>query len=71
MSIKKELLDELTEQQLKELAENKGIKFNLSQTQKKYYDGWDEKEKMVDLMSSKEDLTVKEIEDYIKTIKNF
>ena len=48
----------------------KGIKFNLSQTQKKYYDGWDEKEKMVDLMSSKEDLTVKEIEDYIKTIKN-
>ena len=70
MSIKKELLDKLTEQQLKEIAENKGIKFNLSQTQKKYYDGWDEKEKMVDIMSSKEDLTVKEIEDYIKTIKN-
>lgn len=70
MSIKKELLDELTEQQLKEIAENKGIKFNLSQTQKKYYDCWDEKEKMVDIMSSKEDLTVKEIENYIKTIKN-
>jgi len=70
MSIKKELLDELTEQQLKEIAENKGIKLNLNQTQKKYYDGWDEKEKIVDLMNSKEDLTVREIEDYIKTYSN-
>lgn len=70
MSIKKELLDKLTEQQLKEIAENKGIKLNLSQTQKKYYDDWDEKEKIVDLMNSKEDLTVREIEDYIKTHSN-
>lgn len=70
MSIKKELLDKLTEQQLKEIAENKGIKLNLNQTQKKYYDGWDEKEKIVDLMNSKEDLTVREIEDYIKTYSN-
>lgn len=70
MSIKKELLDKLTEQQLKEIAENKGIKLNLSQTQKKYYDDWDEKEKIVDLMNSKEDLTVREIEDYIKTYSN-
>ncbi len=30
MSIKKELLNELTEQQLKQLAENKGIAFNLN-----------------------------------------
>ena len=70
MSIKKELLDKLTEQQLKEIAENKGIKLNLSQTQKKYYDDWDEKEKIVDLMNSKEDLTVREIEEYIKTYSN-
>ena len=70
MSIKKELLDKLTEQQLKEIAENKGIKLSLSQTQKKYYDDWDEKEKIVDLMNSKEDLTVREIEDYIKTHSN-
>jgi len=66
MSIKKELLDKLTEQQLKEIAENKGIKLNLSQTQKKYYNGWDEKEKIVDLMNSKRNLKLREIEDYIK-----
>jgi len=66
MSIKKELLDKLTEQQLKEFAESKGIKLNLSQTQKKYYNGWDEKEKIVDLMNSKRNLKVREIEDYIK-----
>jgi len=66
MSIKKELLDKLTENQLIEIAESKGIKFDLSKTQEKYYDGWDEKEKMVDLMSGKEDITVKEIENIIK-----
>jgi len=70
MSIKKELLDKLTEKQLREIAENKGIKFNLSQTQEKYYDGWDEKEKIVDLMSGKEDITVKEIEKIIKQSDN-
>ena len=34
MSIKKELLNELTEKQLKQLAENKGIAFNLNKVQK-------------------------------------
>ena len=68
MSIKKELLDEFTLQQLKEIAENKGIKFKrLSKTQKKYYEDWDEKEKIVDIMTGKEDLTIKEIEGYLKT----
>ena len=70
MSIKKELLGKLTERQLKEIAENKGIKLNLSQTQKKYYTGCYEKEKIVDLMNSKGDLTLREIEDYIKMHSN-
>ena len=43
MSIKKELLSELTVQQLKELAESKGIKFKLSEIQKNYYADWNEK----------------------------
>jgi hypothetical protein len=38
MSIKKELLNELTENQLKELAESKGIIFTLNNIQKKYYE---------------------------------
>jgi len=67
MSIKKELLNKLSEEQLKEIAENKGIKFKLSKTEEKYYAEWEEKDKIVDVMSCKEDLTVKEIEDYIKT----
>lgn len=66
MSIKKELLDRLTEQELKQIAESKGIHFNLNQTKKDYYADWDEKDKIVDLMSCEEDLTVKEIEAYIK-----
>lgn len=66
MSIKKELLNRLTEKQLKELAENKGIKFKLSETQEMYYANWNEKEKLIDLMNEKEDLTVKEIEKFIK-----
>ena len=69
MSIKKELLHELTERQLKELAEGKGIKFKLSRTQENYYADWDEKDKIVDLMNDKEDLTVKEIEEFIKLQK--
>ena len=70
MSIKKELLNELTEQQLKELAQSKGIKFKLNRTQEKYYTGWDEKDKIVDLMSDKEGLTVREIEEFIKLQKS-
>jgi len=66
MSIKKELLHELSEQQLKILAESKGIKFKLNKVQEKYYANWDEKDKIVDLMGDKEDLTVKEIEEFIK-----
>lgn len=66
MSIKKEMLSKLSEEKLKELAEDKGIKFDLTDAQKKYYNGWDEKEKMVDLMTCKEDLSVAEIERFIK-----
>lgn len=70
MSIKKELLNELTIDQLKDLAEGKGMKFKLTETQKTYYEQWDEKDKMVDLMTDHSVLTVKEIEEYIKD-KNF
>ncbi len=70
MSIKKEMLQELTEPQLLKLAEDKGIKFKLNKTQKDYYANWDEKDKIIDLMGDKEDLTVKEIEEYIKLHKN-
>jgi len=70
MSLKKELLGELTESQLKELAENKGIKINLNERKKSYYADWDEKEKLADIMSDIEDLTVKDIEEFIKTQKN-
>ena len=69
MSIKKELLDELTEQQLRELAESRGIKFSLSRAQKKYYADWDEKDKLVDIIGDKESLTVGEIEDFLKSSK--
>ena len=70
MSIKKEMLQELTEQQLRTLAENKGIKFKLNKTQKEYYSNWDEKDKIIDLMGDKEDLTIKEIEEFIKLQKD-
>ena len=65
MSIKKELLSELSEEQLKQLAEFKGIKFTLSKVQKKYYAGWDEKDKLVDIMTDHQELTVSDIEKYI------
>jgi len=67
MSIKKELLTELTVQQLKELAESKGIKFKLSEIQKNYYANWKEKDMLVDLMVEKEDLTIKDIERFLKS----
>jgi len=70
MSIKKELLDELTEKQLRELAENKGIKFNLSDAQKKYYADWDEREILVDVINDTEGITVREIEEYLKLREN-
>ena len=31
-----------------------------------YYTNWNEKEKIIDLMNEKEDLTVKEIEKFIR-----
>ena len=70
MSIKKELLNELTEQQLKDLAQHKGIKFKLNKIKEKYYAGWNEKDKIVDLMSDKEDLTIRDIEGFIRQQNN-
>jgi len=69
MSIKKELLNELTERQLMELAEHKGIKLTLGDIQKKYYIGWNEKDKLIDIIKDKRNVTVKDIEDYLKTRK--
>jgi len=66
MSIKKELLNELTEQQLKQLAECKGIAFSLNDTQKKYYEKWAEKDKLVDLMATDKHITVSIIERFIQ-----
>ena len=65
MSIKKELLSELTEKQLKQFAGFKGITFTLTSNQKKYYDGWDEKEKLVDLMNDHQGVTLTDIENFI------
>jgi hypothetical protein len=69
MSIKKELLNELTERQLKELAESKGIIFKLNSIQKKYYENWAEKDKLVDLMTGNKHITVYEIEKFIQATK--
>jgi len=65
MSIKKELLNELTEKQLKQLAENKGIDFSLNDIQEKYYESWDEKDKIVDIMTDQKHISVSEIEKFI------
>jgi len=69
MSIKKELLNELTEIQLKAFAETKGVSFLLNKIQKNYYDGWDERDKIVDILTSNEDISVGEIEEFIKITK--
>ena len=68
MSIKKELLNELTEGQLRHLADNKGIEFTLTNSQEKYYEGWDEKDKLVDLMTDCQMISISDIEDFI--VKN-
>jgi signal recognition particle subunit SEC65 len=70
MSLKKELLDKLTEKQLKKLAESKGIKIHLSEAQEKYYSDWNDKQRLVDIMTDKEDITIKEIEDYIRNFNS-
>ena len=67
MSLKKELLSRLTLQQLKELALKKGLTFQLNKTQDDYYTDWSEKDRMVDLMNDNRDITIKEIEDFIKS----
>jgi hypothetical protein len=67
MSIKKELLNELTENQLKKLAESKGIAFSLNKVQKKYYENWAEKDKLVDVIATSNNITVSEIEKFIQT----
>ncbi len=69
MSIKKELLNELSEHQLKQLADSKGIIFKLNTIQKKYYQNWAEKDKLVDLMTTNHHITVSEIEKFIQTKK--
>ena len=66
MSIKKELLSQLSLSQLKKLAERKGISFALNKTQEDFYTNWSEKDLMIDLMNDNNDLTVKEIEDLLK-----
>jgi len=70
MSIKKELLNELTEKQLMELAEHKGVKLALSDVQKGYYIGWNEKDRLVDIMKDTRNITVKDIENYLKLNKD-
>lgn len=65
MSIKKELLNELTENQLKQLAEIKGIEFTLNTIQEEYYTGWEEKDKLVDIMTDQKQISVSDIEKFI------
>ena len=66
MSIKKELLSQLTTQQLKKFAEQKGISFKLNKTQEEYYSNWSEKDLIIDLMNDNRDVTIKEIENHLK-----
>ena len=65
MSIKKELLNELTENQLKQLAETKDVDFALNTIQEEYYTGWEEKDKLVDIMTDQKQISVSDIEKFI------
>lgn len=67
MPLKKELLSKLTEKQLRELAEIKGISFELTDKQRRYYENWSGKDIIIDIMNDTNDLTIKEIEEYIKS----
>lgn len=69
MSIKKELLSQLSVQQLKELAGKKRVSFSKNDKQKKYYAEWSEKDQMIDMMTDNNDISVKEIEDHIRSYK--
>lgn len=66
MSLKKELLSQLSIQQLKELAQKKGLSFSLNETQKKYYEDWSERDRIIDLISDNQDISISEIEQHIK-----
>lgn len=70
MSIKKELLSQLSLSQLKQLAEQKGISFSLNKTQEDFYTNWSEKDLMVDVMNDNNDLSVREIEEHLKKSKS-
>jgi hypothetical protein len=65
MSIKKELLYELSEQQLKELAEIKGVEFTVNEIREKYYADWNEKDKLVDIMTDQKQISIADIEKFI------
>lgn len=70
MSIKKELLNELNEDQLRKLADDKGINLTLNTVRKIYYENWSEKDKLVDIMSDVRSITVSDIEQFILKEKN-
>jgi hypothetical protein len=65
MSIKKELLNELTEIQLKQFAEIKGVDFVLNTIQQQYYKDWEEKDKLVDLINDQKHISIADIEKFI------
>lgn len=67
MSLKKEMLSTLTQDQLQRLADSKGIAFNLNTTQKQYYQDWNEKDRLIDLMATNGRLTIRDIEQFIHT----
>jgi len=70
MSLKKELLSEMSLQQLKELVQKKGISFSLNETQQKYYADWNERDRIIDLINDNKDITISEIEQHIKSSQN-
>lgn len=69
MSIKKELLSQLSLQQLKELAEKKRVSFSKNEKQKEYYAEWTEKDQIIDMMNDNNDISLKEIEEHIRSYK--
>jgi hypothetical protein len=70
VSLKKELLDKLTEDQLKLFAESKGISFSINERQEKYYESWNERDKMIDIITDNMEISIGEIEEYIKLQKS-
>ena len=70
MSLKKELLNELTEIQLKEFAKDKGISLEINTVKSKYYKDWEEKDMLVDLIGDSKELSLSEIEKFIVDKKN-